>query len=99
MYSHGPSFSTAEIHMMSAETVALITISQTYNKTPEKKDEGNYLDKTPPNSPSHPPPSNGPLTIEKPSFDIILRPPKSTICKKNSIQLLELLNFIMLLNI
>ena len=85
--------------MMSAETIALTTRSQTYDKTLEKKDEGYSSEKTPLVNPSPQPPFNGPLTIEKPSFDTILHPPKSTILKKISILLLELLNFIMLLKI
>ena len=59
----------------------MTTRSQTYDKTPEKKDEGASLEKTPIANPSPPPPSNGPLTIEKPSFDTIFHLPKSTIRK------------------
>ena len=85
--------------MMSAETIMLTTKSQAYDKTPENKDEVASSKKTLLINPSPQPPSNGPLTIEKPSFDTILHPPKSTILKKISILVLELLNFIMLLNI
>ena len=67
--------------MMSVETIVLTTKSQTYDKTPEKKDEGASSEKTLLINPSPQPPSNGPLTIEKPSFDTILCPPKSTILK------------------
>ena len=82
MSSHGPSSSTEDIQMMYAETIVLTTGSQTYDKTSEKKDEGDSPDKTPPINSSPPPPSNGPITIEKPSFDTILHPPKSTIHRK-----------------
>ena len=81
MSSHGPSSSTEDIRMMSVETVALTTRSQTYDKTLEKKGEGTSFEKTPPTNPSPPRPSNGRLTIEKPSFDTMLHPPKSTIRK------------------
>ena len=78
---HGPSSSTKYINMMFTEIVVLTTIIHTYDKIPKNKDEGSSFEKTPPINPSPPPPSNGPLTIEKPSFDTILRPPKSTIHK------------------
>ena len=67
--------------MMSTETVALTTRSQTYDKALEKKDEGPSSEKTPLINPSPPPSYNGPLTIETPSFDTILCPLKSTIRK------------------
>ena len=61
---HGPSSSTEDIRMMSAETVALTTRIQTYDKTPKKKEKGASPEKNPPINPSPPPPTNGPLTIE-----------------------------------
>ena len=76
---HGSSSSTEEIRMMSSKTVALTTRNQTYDKPPEMKDEGSSSKKTPSINPSPPPHSNGPLTIHKPSLDIIFHHPKSTI--------------------
>ena len=67
--------------MMSVETVVLTTQNQTYDKPPDKKYESTSPDKHPSANISPPPPSNGPLTIDKPIFDTILRPPKSTIQK------------------
>ena len=96
---HGTSSSTEEIRMMFAEIIALTTRNQTYNKPNENKYEGGSSKNTPPINPSPPPPSNGPLTINKPISDTILRPPKSTIHKKKLILVLKLLNFKMLLNI
>ena len=78
---HGPSSYTEDIHMMSAKTIVLTTRIQTYDKTLEKKEEGASFENTFLINPSPQPPSNGPLTIEKPSFDTILHPPKSTILK------------------
>ena len=72
--------------MMSTEIVALTTQNQTYDKPIEKKDEGASLEENPPINPSPPPPSNGPLTINKPSFDTILCSHKSTI-RTNSFNL------------
>ena len=80
-YLNGHSSSIEEIRMMSAKTVALTIQNQTYDKPPEKKDEGASSKKTHPVNPSPPPPSNGPPTINKPSFDTILCSHKSTICK------------------
>ena len=81
---------------MSSKTVALTTISHTYDKPYEKKDEGASPENTPLINPSPPPPSNGPLTIEKPIFDTVLCPPKSTICKNDfnhSAQAAQFYNF------
>ena len=66
--------------MMSSETISLTTHTQSYDKPEEKKNENPYPDKYPPiGSPASS--SNGPLTIEKPNLDMILRPPKSTLRK------------------
>ena len=65
--------------MKSAETFNLTTRGQTYDKLVEKKYEGNYSEKIPSTNYSLPPPSNGPLMIEKPNLDLILCPPKSTL--------------------
>ena len=65
---------------MSSETVNLQNQSQNYDKTTDKKEENSSSDKAPPtDSPASS--SNGPLTIEKPNLDMILRPPNSPIRK------------------
>ena len=61
--------------MMSSYTINLNTRSHSYDKPAEKKDE-----KVPSTS-SSPCPSNGPVVIEKPNLDLILRPPKDTLRK------------------
>ena len=66
---------------MSAETIELTTHSYTYDKQTQKKDEGVSSEKSHSTNSSPPPPSNGPLTIEKPNLDLILHPRKSTIGK------------------
>ena len=67
--------------MMSNETVISNTHSQTYDKLAQKKDENTSSKKVPSTSSSPPPPYNGPLIIEKPNLDLILRPPKNTLQK------------------
>ena len=81
MSSQGTSNFTEEILMMFTETVSLITRSQSYDKPTEKKDKIASSEKVPSTSSSSPPPSNGPLTIEKPNLNLILSPPKSTLWK------------------
>ena len=66
--------------MMSYETINLSTRSQSYDKVVEKKDENTSSNKFPSTS-SSPSSSNGPLMIEKPNIDLILRPPKATLRK------------------
>jgi hypothetical protein len=75
---------SAHIYMFNG--VSITTLSATYD-TPVKPDKlkitNGYASELLPSSanpPSVSPPS-GPLQIEKPSFDSILRPPKSTIQK------------------
>jgi hypothetical protein len=78
--------SSAHIYMFNG--INLTTFSKTYDTpgNPDKGKDTNSADTLPdPSSssvslPSVNPPS-GPLQIEKPTFDSILRPPKSTICK------------------
>ena len=82
MSNQGNSNSMKEIRMMSSETITLNTHSQYYDKTVEKKDENPSSRKAPSNS-SPPSSSNGPLMIEKPSLDLILRRPKATL--RNSV--------------
>jgi hypothetical protein len=81
---HDETSTSAHIYMFNG--VNLTTRSTTYD-TPSKPDKSKTAndsspDPSPPagNPPSVNPPS-GPLQIEKPSFDSILRPPKSTIRK------------------
>ena len=66
--------------MISLETVSLTTHSQSYDKSEENKNENPSPDKAPPTgSPASS--SNGPLTIEKPNLNMVLRLPKSTLRK------------------
>jgi hypothetical protein len=81
---HDEASKSAHIYMFNG--VNLTTRSATYNM-PVKPDKPKIANGPPPdplpssvNPPSVSPPS-GPLQIEKPSFDSILRPPKSTIQK------------------
>jgi hypothetical protein len=66
--------------MMRSETVNLNTRSRSYDSVPTKESNrsnvGKYSIST-----SYIPAPQGSLTIEKPSFDSLLRPPKSTIRK------------------
>ena len=66
--------------MMSSDTINLQTQSQSYDKPTDKKEDnsssGKSLSTGSPESSS-----TGPLTIEKPTLDMILRPPKSTLRK------------------
>ena len=65
---------------MSLETVHLQTRSQNYDKPTDKKEDNSSSNKAPPTG-SPVSSSNGPLTIKKPSLDMILCPPKSTLRK------------------
>ena len=69
-----------EIRMMSSDTINLNTRSQLFDKPIEKKDKNPPFEKAPSTS-SPPSSSNGPLVIEKPNIDLILRPPKATLRK------------------
>ena len=66
--------------MMSLNTINLTTQSQSYDKLEEKKIEKTSPDKAP-STGSPTSLSNGPLMIEKPNIDMILRLPKSTLRK------------------
>ena len=80
MSNQGTFGSMEEIKMMSSDTINLNTCSHSYDKLVEKKDENHSFEKVP--STSSPPSSyNGPLVIEKPNLDLILRPPKATLRK------------------
>ena len=80
MSNHVTSSSTKEIRMMSSDTINFNTRSHSYDKSIEKKDENPSFEKVPSTS-SPPSSSNGPLIIEKPNLDLILRSPKATLRK------------------
>jgi hypothetical protein len=86
IHPHNEASTSAHIYMFNG--INLTSLSMKYN-TPGNPDKGkvtNGTDTLPDPSLSfvNPPsvnPSSGPLQIEKPMFDSILRPPKSTIRK------------------
>ena len=80
MSNQGTSGSREEIKMMSSDSINLNTHSHSYNKPIEKKDV-NPSSKKVPSTSSPPSLSNGPLVIDKPNLDLILRPPKTTLRK------------------
>ena len=65
---------------MSSDTINLNNPSHSYDKPVEKKEKNPFFEKFPSTS-SPPYSSNGPLMIEKPILDLILRPPKATLRK------------------
>ena len=66
--------------MMSSDSISLQTRSKNYDKPVDKKEDHSSLGKAPSiGSPKSS--STVPLTIEKPTLDMILRPPKSTLRK------------------
>ena len=80
--------------MMSSNTISLQTRIQNYDKPADKKEDHSSSGKAPstgsPNSSS-----TAPLTIEKPTLNMALRPPKSTLRKFFLTLMPKLLNFIM----
>ena len=80
--------------MMSSNTITLQNQSHSYDKHIEKKKDNSSLGKAPSTS-SPDSSSTGPLTIEKPNLDMVLRPPKSTLRKIFLTLILELPHFIM----
>ena len=66
--------------MMSSDTINLQTRSQSYDKPTEKKEDNSSSRKFP-STGSPESSSTGPLTIDKPNLEMILRPPKSTLRK------------------
>ena len=66
--------------MMSSDTINLQTESQNYDKPANKKEYHSSLGKAPSTS-SPESLSTVPLSIEKPTLDMILRPSKSTLRK------------------
>ena len=80
--------------MMSSDTIHLQTRSQNYDKPVDKKEDQSSSGKVPSTS-FLKSSSTVPLSIKKPTLDMILCPPKSTLQKAILIPMLELLNFIM----
>ena len=80
MSNQGNSSSSEEIRMMSSDTINLQSWSQNYDKPTDKKEDHSSLGKSPSTS-SLESSSTVPLSIEKPTLDMILRPPKSTLQK------------------
>ena len=66
--------------MMSSDTIHLQTGSQNYDKPTDKKEDQSSSGKAPSTS-SPESSSTVPLSIENPTLDMILRPPKSTLWK------------------
>ena len=80
MSNQGNSSLSEEISMMSSDTMHLQTRSQNYDKPADKNEDHPSLGKSPSiGSPKSL--SIVPLSIEKPTLDTILRPPKSTLWK------------------
>ena len=80
MSNQGNSSSSKKIHMMSSDTIHLQTRSQNYDKPADKKEDQSSSGKSPSAS-SLESSSTVPLSIEKPTLDMILRPPNSTLQK------------------
>ena len=66
--------------MMSLDTINWKTQSQSYDKTTYKKEDNSSSGKSP-STGSPESSSTVPLTIEKPTLDMVLHPPKSTLRK------------------
>ena len=66
--------------MMSLDAINFQTQSQSYDKPTDEKEDSSSLGKAL-STGSPETLSNGPLTIEKPNLDMVLRPPKSTLRK------------------
>ena len=80
MSNQGNSSSSEEICVMSLDTIHLQTRSQNYDKPINKKEDQSSSGKSPSTS-SLESSSTVPLSIEKPTLDMILHPPKSTLWK------------------
>ena len=65
---------------MSSHTISVQTQSQNYDKPADKKEDHSSSGKAPTTS-SPKSSSTVPLTIENPTLDMILRPPRSTLRK------------------
>ena len=66
--------------MMSSDTISLQTQSQNYDKPADKKEDHSSLGKAP-STGSPETSSTIPLTIEKPTLNMIFHPPMSTLRK------------------
>ena len=80
MSNQGNSSSSEEIRMMSSNTIHLQTRIQNYDKPAEKKEDQSSSGKAPSTS-STESSSIVPLYIKKPTLNMILHPPKSTLRK------------------
>ena len=80
MYNQGNSSLSEEIRMMSLDTIHLQTRSQNYDKPMNKKEDQSSSGKSA-STGSPESLSTIPLSIEKPTLDMILCPPKSTLRK------------------
>ena len=80
MSNQGNSSSSKEIHMMSLDTISLQTQSQSYDKPTDKKEDNSSSAKAP-STGSPESSSTIPLTIKKPTLDMVFPPPKSTLGK------------------
>ena len=80
MSNQGNSSSSEKIRMMSSDTINLQTRSQNYEKPADKKEDQSSSGKVPSTS-SPKSSSTVPLSIENPTLDMILHPPKSTLWK------------------
>ena len=80
MSNQGNSSSLEETCMMSSDTISLQTQIQSFDKPADKKEDNSSSGKSP--STGSPESSSiAPLTIENPTLDMILHPPKSTLWK------------------
>ena len=80
MSNQGYSSSSEEIFMMSSDTIHLQTQIQNYDKPTDKQEDQSSSGKAPSTS-SLESSSTVPLSIENPTLDMILCPPKSTLRK------------------
>lgn len=80
MHIENEETSTSQV-LMCNETMDLTTRLKTYQSIPELNMNGDLKVKSPMDENSFGPPPTGPLQIERPISDTILRPPKSTIRK------------------
>ena len=78
MSNQGNSNSSEEIRMMSSDTINLQTRSQNYDKPADKKEDHSSSRKAPSTS-SPESLTIVPLSIEKPTLDMIFHPPKSNL--------------------
>ena len=80
MINQGNYSSLEEICMMSSDTISFQNRSRSYEKPIENKEDNSSSGKSP-STGSPESSSTIPLSIEKPTIDMVLHPPKSTIRK------------------